>query len=92
LNELLAFVGFLPADGFEGCQVATALGGTNALLDVPFNSAGGTQRDLIADEAAEKPVPALQEVQCHSKGLNEDCPICDGRGYVHAAQHHNAIR
>jgi hypothetical protein len=78
--------------GIELTRLATALGGTNVLLDVPSNSTGGTLRDLIADEAAEKPAPAPEEIQCHCKGLNEDCPICDGRGYVHAAQHHNVIR
>ncbi len=78
--------------GIELTRLATALGGTNALLDVPSTSTGGPRRDLIADVAAEKPVPAPEEIQCHCKGLNEDCQICDGRGYVRAAQHHSTIR
>ncbi len=37
-----------------------------------------------AAQAAETLALPPQEVQCNWKGLNEDCPVCDGCGYVPA--------
>jgi hypothetical protein len=70
--------------GVELMRLATALGATSVLLDVPSTSPCHTHRDWLAAEAAETPPPEPQEVQCNCKGLNQDCPICDGRGYIPA--------
>jgi hypothetical protein len=68
--------------GVELKRLATALGATSVLLDVPSARTSQTRRDWRADEAAENHEPEPQEIQCNCKGLNQDCPICDGRGYI----------
>ena len=68
--------------GGELKRLATALGAVSPILDVPSNSPCTSNRDWLAEVAAEKPSADPQEVQCQCKGLNPDCNICDGRGYL----------
>jgi hypothetical protein len=82
--DTLAPAGFVSwsETGVDLTRLATALGSASVLLDIPSNSPCHTHRDWLAAQAAEAPQDELREVQCRCKGLNQDCPICDGRGYV----------
>ncbi len=68
--------------GVELKRLATALGATNPVLDVPSTSPCHTHRDWLAAQAAERPQPPPRQSSCRCGGLNPDCSECDGTGSI----------